>query len=121
MLKAQFFKTPAGNEPARDFIKGFDKVDREVIGTDLKTAQIGWPIGMPVCRQLGDGIHEVRTSLSSKREVRILFFVHDGIIIIVHGILKKTQKTPQADIDLALARKGEFERAAKVATKPKVK
>ena len=117
MLEARFFRTPAGNEPPRDFIKSFSKEDREVIGADLKTVQLGWPIGMPICGSLGSGIYEVRTSLSSRREVRVLFFLNADTIVLVHAFLKKTQKTPKSDLDLALSRKAEFERNIK-AVKP---
>jgi phage-related protein len=120
-MEVRFFRTPAGNEPVRDFIRSFPKEDREVIGTDLKTVQFGWPVGMPICRSLGSGVHEVRTSLPNRREVRILFFLSADTVVLVHGFLKKSQKTPKPDLDLALSRKAEFERNVKASAKPRPK
>lgn len=74
-----------------------------MIGTDLLRVQEQWPIGMPVCRSLGKGLWEVRTNLSGNRTARVLFFVHEGRIGVVRGFIKKTQKTPAADLELWLA------------------
>ena len=71
--------------------------------------QFRWPIGMPLCRAMGDGLWEVRTSLSSNRIARTLFSVHDGYIVLLHGFIKKSQKTPDDDLALARKRKREFE------------
>jgi phage-related protein len=64
----------------------------------------GWPIGLPICRPLSGGLWEVRTSLPSKREARVLFGFHDGMLIAVHAMIKKTQKTPAEDLALARRR-----------------
>ena len=74
-----------------------------VIGTDLATMQWGWPVGMPLCRPLGQGFWEVRSTLPSRRVARLLFFVHGDRIGVVHGFIKKTQKTPADDLELARA------------------
>lgn len=111
MHNVYFFKTLAGNEPARDFLQELPKEDRLTVGTDLKTVQLGFPIGMPVCRPLGDKLYEVRSSLASKREARLFFFIDGDAIIVVHGIIKKSQKTPKFEIDSARSRKSEYERA----------
>jgi phage-related protein len=63
-----------------------------------------WPIGMPVCRSLGKGLWEVRTDLSSNRTARVLFFVDGDGIGVVHGFVKKTRKTPEADLELVRKR-----------------
>jgi phage-related protein len=75
---------------------------------DLSTVQFGWPIGMPLCRPLGSGLWEVRCSLPSRRIARLLFFAEDGRIGVVHGFIKKTQKTPPEDIALARRRMKEM-------------
>jgi phage-related protein len=98
-----FYRTARGIEPIRDWLRSLPPEDRRVIGTDLATVQFGWPVGMPLCRPLGSGLWEVRSSLPSRRIARLLFFVHEGRIGVVHGFIKKTQKTPPED--LALARK----------------
>ena len=82
--------------------------DRRTIGADLATVQVGWPIGMPLCRSLGAGLWEVRSNLSSNRIARLVFFVAKGRIGVVHGFIKKTQKTPPADIALAQKRMKEM-------------
>lgn len=71
--------------------------------------QFRWPVGMPLCRSIGDGLWEVRTSLPSDRIARILFCVNEGRIVVLHGFIKKTQKTPADDLELARKRKREFE------------
>jgi len=98
-----FYRTAGGVEPIRDWLRSLPPEDRRVIGTDLATVQFGWPVGMPLCRSLGSGLWEVRSGLPSRRIARLLFFVHEGRIGVVHGFIKKTQKTPPED--LALARK----------------
>jgi phage-related protein len=89
----------------RDWLRSLDDVDRQAVGLDLMRVQYRWPVGMPLCRGLGDGLWEVRTSLPSNRIARVLFSVQQGRILVLHGFIKKTQKTP-AD-DLALARAAE--------------
>jgi phage-related protein len=80
-----------------------------VIGQDLMRVQYRWPIGMPLCRAMGDGLWEVRSDLPGNRIARVLFTVRQDEILIVHGFLKKTRKTPDDDLALAHKRKREFE------------
>lgn len=98
-----FFRTDAGGEPVRDWLKKLPlPEDRKRIGEDIKTVEFGWPIGMPVCRPLGDGIYEVRTSLAQNRIARVLFYIDkNGRMVLLHGFVKKTQKTPNEDLELA--------------------
>jgi phage-related protein len=98
-----FYSTPAGAEPVRDWLRDLDIADRNVIGQDLMRVQYRWPVGMPLCRSLGKGLWEVRSALSGNRIARVLFFAEDGRIGVLHGFIKKTQKTP-ADA-LAIAEK----------------
>jgi phage-related protein len=76
----------------------------------LATVQVGWPVGMPLCRPLGGGLWEVRSSMSNNRIARLVFFVAEGRIGVVHGFINKTQKTPPADIALAERRLKEMTR-----------
>jgi phage-related protein len=103
-----FYRTPTGIEPVRDWLRDLPNDDRQAIGFDLATVQVGWPVGMPLCRPLGGGLWEVRSSLPSRRIARLLFFVHEDRIGIVHGFIKKTQKTPREEIDLARKRMKEM-------------
>jgi phage-related protein len=103
-----FYRTAAGGEPVRDWLRSLSAEDRRTIGTDLATVQVGWPIGMPLCRSLGAGLWEVRSRLSGNRIARLVFFVAEGRIGILHGFIKKTQKAPPADIALAQRRMKEM-------------
>jgi phage-related protein len=107
-IKAVFYRTTGGTEPVLDWLRSLPAEDRRVIGTDLATVQLGWPIGMPLCRPLGSGLWEVRSTLPSRRIARLLFFVEGGRIGVVHGFIKKTQKTPEADLELARKRMKEM-------------
>ncbi len=102
-IAAAFYCTPAGTEPVRDWLKGLSADDRREIGQDIATVEYGWPVGMPVCRPLGQGLWEVRSNLPGNRTARVIFSIAQGHMVLLHGFVKKTQKTP--DEDLALARK----------------
>jgi len=108
MLTVRFYRTEAGNEPVREWLQDLSDEDRRTIGVDLWTLQEGWPLGMPLCRSLGKGLWEVRSSLSDKREVRLLFCLKDDCIRVVNGFIKKTQKTSKEEIELALRRMKEW-------------
>src|SRR6201993_4978247 len=74
-IPAIFYRTESGGEPVREWLKGLPlPKDRKRIGEDIKTMEFGWPIGMPVCKPLGDGIYEVRTRLTQNRIARVLFY-----------------------------------------------
>jgi phage-related protein len=103
-----FYRTAAGGEPVREWLRGLSAEDRRTIGADLATIQVGWPIGMPLCRSLGAGLWEVRSRLSGNRIARLVFFVAKDRVGVVHGFIKKTQKTPAAEIDIAQARMKEM-------------
>lgn len=64
---------------------------------------------MPVCRPLGGGLWEVRSALTGNRIARVIFCMHGGDMVLLHGFIKKTQKTPKQDVDLADARRKELE------------
>jgi phage-related protein len=104
-----FYRTRGGVEVVRDWLRGLDEADRNAIGQNLMRVQYRWPVGMPLCRALGNGLWEVRSNLTSNRISRVLFSVHQGRIVALHGFIKKTQKTPADDLALARRRKNEFE------------
>jgi len=111
-VPAIFFRTAAGGEPVREWLKGLPSPeDRKRVGEDIKTVEFGWPIGMPACRPLGDGIYEVRTNLVQNRIARVLFYIDKkGRMVLLHGFIKKTQKTPDEDLDLAKGNKKKHQR-----------
>jgi phage-related protein len=102
-IEVIFFRTSAGGEPVREWLRSLSPIeDRKQIGVDIKTVEFGWPIGMPVCRPLGDGLYEVRSSLTQNRIARVLFYIDTrGRMVLLHGFIKKTQKTPPPDLELA--------------------
>jgi phage-related protein len=106
-LPAYFYRLGSGREPVREWLKELESEDRKTIGEDIKDVEFSWPIGMPLVRPLGRELWEVRSSLLRGRIARVLFCVEEGRMMLLHGFIKKTQKTPQRDIDLALKRKRE--------------
>jgi len=95
----------------RDWLRGLSSDDRKRIGLDIKTVEFGWPIGMPVCRPLGSAIYEVRTTLSQNRIARVLFYIDKNErMVLLHGFMKKTRKTPDEDLELARTNKNKHQR-----------
>ena len=109
-LPAYFYRTDSGREPVRAWLQGFKPADRKIIGEDIKDVELSWPIGMPVVRSLGRDLWEVRSSLTGGKIARVVFCVDENRMILLHGFIKKSQKTPQKEIDLALKRKKGEER-----------
>ena len=104
-LPARFYRLDSGREPVREWPKKLDWEDRRIIGEDIKDVEFAWPIGMPLVRSLGDGLWEVRSSLTGGKIARVIFTVEQGSLVLLHGFIKKTQQTPQRDRELALKRK----------------
>ena len=109
-IPAVFYQSDKGNEPVRKWLKKLDVADRKIIGGDLKDAEYGWPVGMPLCRSLSNGLWEVRSDISSGRISRVIFCIWKDRMVLLHGFIKKTQTTPDADKKLALVRKKEVEK-----------
>ena len=106
-LKVVFFKTNTGNEPVREWLKELTKDDCKVIGTDILTVQYAWPLGKPLVDNLGDGVWEVRSRLDN-RIARTLFALVNQEIVLLHGFIKKSQKTPSDELELAKKRKQQY-------------
>jgi phage-related protein len=105
-----FYRAAGGGEPVLNWLRELPPGDRRAIGIDLATVQFGWPIGMPICRSLGGGLWEVRSTLPSRRIARLVFFVGGGRIGVVHGFIKQTQKTPIDDLEIARKRAKEMKK-----------
>jgi phage-related protein len=99
-----FFRSANGREPVRDWLKGLPPMDRRAVGLDLMRAQWRWPVGMPLCRPMGQGLWEIRTDLPSHRIARVLLCLHGGVLVALHGFIKKTQKTSAGELTLARKR-----------------
>lgn len=106
-----FFRQLGGLEPVREWLRELPQEDRRRIGHDLKRLEYGWPIGMPLTKSLGSGLHEVRTSLSTRRIARVFFFVSKHRLVAVHGFIKKAQKTPKNELEIARRRKRKWEKS----------
>jgi phage-related protein len=100
-LPAAFYELPSGRAPVREWLKGLDRPDRKIIAEDIKDVEFSWPIGMPLCRALGQGLWEVRSEITQGRIARVLFCVNAGRMVLLHGFVRKTQKTPVSDLKLA--------------------
>lgn len=103
VLEVVFYKTVSGNEPVRDWLLGLSRDDRRSVGFDIKTAQYGWPLGMPLIRKLEPGLWEVRSSLAAGI-ARVIFTVDEHLMVLLHGFVKKSQKTPAVDLKTARQR-----------------
>jgi phage-related protein len=103
-LPARFYRTLSGREPVREWLRELPEDDRKIVGEDIKDVEFSWPLGMPLVRSLGRGLWEVRTTLTQGRIARVIFSVEHGQMFLLHAFIKKTQETPQSELDLALKR-----------------
>jgi len=117
-IQVSFYRAGSGNEPVRHWLMKLSREDRLTIGTDIKTVEFGWPVGLPVCRSLGEGLWEVRSSLRN-RIARVLFCIESDTMWLLHGFIKKQQKTPGGDIDLARRRMRDILAAIRASRKGK--
>lgn len=109
VLKVVFYRSGIGNEPVREWLKGLPREDKRKIDEDIKTAQIGWPLGMPLIRKIDKDLWEVRTRLENGI-ARVFFTVDGEYMILLHGFIKKSRKTPQNELKTALTRLGNYKR-----------
>jgi len=104
-ITVRFYVLQAGKEPVREWLLKLTKQDRAIIGEDIKTVEFGWPIGMPVVKKLDSDLWEVRSNLSGGKIARVIFTVSRSTMVLLHGFVKKTKKTPKPDIQLARKRR----------------
>lgn len=105
-LPARFFEFASGRIPVRDWLLELSADDRKAIGDDIRTAEFGWPVGMPLCRSIRGhkGMWEIRSNLAGGKIARVLFCVHDESMVLLHGFIKKSQKTPDKELSVAVSR-----------------
>jgi phage-related protein len=108
-IPVRFFRLAGGREPVLEWLRELDREDRRVIGLDLMRVQFGWPIGMPLVRSLKNGLWEVRSDLPKGRISRLLLCFHEGELIVLHGFIKKTQRTPPTELMIARRRMTEVQ------------
>lgn len=75
----------------REWLLDLSRGDRKAIGCDIKTAQYGWPIGMPLIRKLEPGLWEVRSAIE-KGTARVIFTVEDDVMVLLHGFVKNPRR-----------------------------
>lgn len=102
-LRVVFFQTDSGSEPVREWLLTLTRDDRKIVGRDIKTVQFGWPLGMPLVRKLDRELWEVRCRLDN-RIARVIFTMLQDVIVLLHGFIKKSQKTPTTDLEVARTR-----------------
>ena len=105
-VACRFFRTESGKEPVRDWLKNLDSEVRQEVGSDIQTVQWRWPIGKPLVDGFGDGLFEVRTNLDGNI-YRVLFCFDGSTMVLLHGFMKKAQKTPKTELELARKRQAE--------------
>ena len=98
----EFYDKADGTEPAKDFILSLDtKMQAKVLRTGSLLREAGPSLREPYSKSLSDGIFEIRTKFGSDITRILYFFVIGKKIILTNGFIKKTQKTPPAEIELA--------------------
>ncbi len=112
VLSVVFYRSESGNEPVREWLKELPRDDKRQIGEDIKTAQFGWPLGMPLIRKIEKDLWEVRTKLKDGI-ARVMFTVDGNTMVLLHGFIKKSQKTPLNELRTALARLQSYKRGNK--------
>lgn len=108
VLTVYFYKNNNGKEPVREWLFLLNNNDRQTIGCNIKTIEFDWPIGMPLCKPLRNGLYEVRSNLEDGKISRVIFFIKDNKMILLNGFIKKTQQIPVKEIDLAIKRKNRY-------------
>ena len=103
-ITARFYTNARGKSPVLEWLRGLDDADKKAIGKDIARCEFEWPVGPPTVKPLKEGLFEIRTDLVGSRIARVFFGIGGGIMLLVHGIIKKTRKTPIQDIDLARKR-----------------
>ena len=102
-IPVAFFRLESGREPVREWLVSLDSASKKAIGEDIKTVQFGWPIGMPLVRKIDKNLWEVRSAVPSGI-ARVFFCTYHDRIVLLHGFVKKSRKTPAKELALAKRR-----------------
>jgi phage-related protein len=119
-LKVVFYQTDQGNQPVKEFLKERPKEDKRVIGSDIYKVQMGFPMGEPLVKPVKTvtGVWEVRSTIPDGI-CRVFFTVAGGKMVLIHAIIKKTQKTPPNELKTVKARLKDFNDRLMAQQKPK--
>lgn len=111
-VQAFFFATQSGHEPVREWLMELDREDRREVGSSLMTLEFGWPVGMPLARAMGRGLHELRIAMKGNRNARVFFYIdRQRQIVLLHAFMKQTQTTPKQELDCARQRMRQHQRS----------
>lgn len=102
-LEVAFYRSSAGVEPVREWLRALPRVERQAIGREIRTVQFGWPVGMPVVRKLENRLWEVRVTLD-RRIARVIFTLMNSTAVLLHAFIKKSQRIAGSDLELARRR-----------------
>ena len=116
-ITVSFFQSDTGKMPVREWLLGLSGEDKKIIGEDIKTVELGWSVGMPVAKPIGGKLFEVRSVLKNGDQARIIFIIYKSLMILLHGFIKKSKKTPKRDLELAKNRMRKFLQDSKAKTK----
>jgi phage-related protein len=100
VLSVRFYASASGSEPVREWLRELPGEARRAIGADIKTVQLGWPLGMPLVRKIAPALWEVRSSIPDGI-ARVLFTTIGPDMVLLHGFVKKSNKLPATDLKLA--------------------
>jgi phage-related protein len=103
VLRVIFYRSESGAEPVREWLRELRREDRKAVGEDIKTAQFGWPLGMPLIRKIEKGLWEVRSNIRDGI-ARTIFTVEKDTMVLLHGFVKKSQETPPNELHTARRR-----------------
>lgn len=111
VLTVNFYKAAGGAEPVRDWLLALDRETRRAIGGDIKTVELGWPLGMPLVRKIDTGLWEIRCHVPAGI-ARVFFTTIGATMVLLHAIIKKSDKTPATDLAVAKSRRDEVKHAS---------
>ena len=101
-FQVEFYDTEDGRTPTQEFLDSLEpKMNAKMVGLMEILEEKGYSLREPYSAPLEDGIFELRAVQGSNISRALFFFYVEGRIVITHGFIKKTQKTPRAQIELA--------------------
>ena len=111
MFDVDFYELPNGEKPVATFLNSLDNKMRAkaLYGISI-LEEFGNNLREPHSKPIGDGLFELRIKFASDITRIFYFFVVNNKIILTNGFVKKTMKTPKAEIELARKYKEDYER-----------
>ena len=108
--KVAHYRKANKKEPVREWIKKLNQSEKSIVLEKIKTLEFRWPLGLPLVKKLNKSLWELRIK-TNKRQLRIIFLVDKKrkILLLLHGFVKKDQKTPKRELETALKRLANYE------------